>query len=417
MSSLNLPEDLKARALANATRPSQAGQALAALRDASLAALETVAFPGRKTESWKYTSLHPLSEGHLEHPAKGPAPANLPALSAYRLVLVNGRLDEAQTRLPEGVTLRREASRLTDLTNPFAIYNGAALDDAITLEVAANVTPDAPVHVLIHAASDSPAHCHTRLEVRLNNGSRLTLIEHYLAQGPVLTNAVTVIEARDNAHLTHYRLQSEAAESLHIGTLLLQQTGVSRVDSYQLMTGNRLRHNDIIALLDKSGAELAMNGIFVARERTHIDNQLSVEHRAPKCTSNQIYRGLAGEKGKATLRGRIHIHPGASGTLAELSNKNLLLNAGAEINTKPELEIYNDDVKCAHGATVGQFDAAQQFYLQSRGISLAEAKRMLGLGFVNELIMALPDEAVAEWVRPWLAQELGHRAEANEEAA
>jgi Fe-S cluster assembly protein SufD len=255
------------------------------------------------------------------------------------------------------------------------------------------------------------------LEVVLGTGSRMTLIEQYLGRGPVLTNAVTAIETRDNAHLSHYRLQSEARDSLHIGTLLLRQSGVSRIDSYQLMAGNRLRRNDVRAFIDKSGAELNMNGIFVARDRTHIDNQLCVEHRVPDCTSNQVYRGLAGEKGKAILNGRIHIHPGASGTLAELSNKNLLLNPGAEIYTKPELEIYNDDVKCAHGATVGQLDAGQQFYLQARGVPLAEAKRMLSLGFVNELVMGLPDQTVADWAQPWLAGELGQSRSADEEAA
>lgn len=414
--SMTLPEDLKRQALANTGR--QAADALAALRRDSLAALNATDFPGRRSERWKYTSLHPLSEGHLEHHAQGTPPAEpLPRLSPYQVVMINGHVDEARTRLPKGVSLRREAERLDGLNTPFALYNGAALEDAVTLEVAANTNVEAPLHVLIFAANESPAHCQARLEVLLNAGSRLTLIEHYLARGPVLTNAVTAIETRDNSHLTHYRLQSEAAQSLHIGTLLLQQSGVSRIDSYQLMAGSRLRRNDVIALLDKSGAELAMNGIFVARDRGHIDNQLCVEHRAPDCTSNQVYRGLAGEKGRGILNGRIHIHPGASGTLAELSNKNLLLNPGAEIDTKPELEIYNDDVKCAHGATVGQLDAAQQFYLQSRGIPLAEAKRMLGLGFVNELIMALPDPAVAEWVRPWLAGELGQRVEASEEAA
>lgn len=421
MSALLSPEDLKRQALANvqdATESNAENPALTALRDSSLAALKAAVFPGRKTEQWKYTSLQPLADGHLNRRAAAAAtPADLPELGDYRLVLVNGRLDESTSALPDGVTLKREASRLEGLTTPFALYNGAALDDAVTLEVAANTDVAGTVQVIHYADGDQPAHCNTRLEVVLGTGSRMTLIEQYLGRGPVLTNAVTAIETRDNAHLSHYRLQSEARESLHIGTLLLRQSGISRIDSYQLMAGSRLRRNDVRAFIDKSGAELNMNGIFVARDRTHIDNQLCVEHRVPDCTSNQVYRGLAGEKGKAILNGRIHIHPGASGTLAELSNKNLLLNPGAEIYTKPELEIYNDDVKCAHGATVGQLDALQQFYLQSRGIDAAEAKRMLSLGFVNELIMGLPDQAVADWAQPWLAAELGGRPGADEEAA
>lgn len=409
----SVPETVKDRALANARQAAEA-PALKALREASLGALEGVAFPGRKTEAWKYTSIQPLADGHLEARAEGAAPAELPELAPYRLVIVNGRLDENRTELPAGVTLGRVADRLEGLTNPFAFYNGAALEDAVTLTVAPNTDVAAPIQVLSYAASETPAHCNVRLEVNLGAGSRLTLIEQYLADGPVLTNAVTAIDTADNAQLTHYRLQADAGDSLHIGTLLFQQSGISRIDSYQLMAGNRLRRNDVRAFLDKSGAELNMQGIFVARDRSHIDNQLCVEHRVPECTSNQVYRGLAGEKGKAILNGRIHIHPGARGTSAELSNKNLLLNPGAEIYTKPELEIYNDDVKCAHGATVGQLDAMQQFYLQSRGIPLAEAKRMLSLGFVNELIMALPDESVAEWARPWLAGVLGQSTDHGE---
>ncbi|AFT69470.1 Permease component of ABC-transporter [Alloalcanivorax dieselolei B5] len=408
--------ELKTLAMANARR-SEAGDALAPLRGDSLSALEAAVFPDRKTEQWKYTSLHPLTDGHLSTAADGALPEPLPNLAAHRLVMSNGRLQEALSQLPEGVTLRRQAGQRDELLTPFALYNGAALTDAITLEVAANTEVSAPLHLLLHAASDAPAHCQTRVEVLLNPGSKLTLIEHYIGQGPVLNNAVTVIEARDNASLTHYRLQSEREDTLHISTLLFRQTGASRIDSYQLMGGNRLRRNDVRALLEKSGAELNMQGVFVARGQSHIDNQLCVEHRVPHCTSNQVFKGLAGEKGKAILNGRIHIHQGAMGTLAELSNKNLLLSPGAEIYTKPELEIYNDDVKCAHGATVGQLDAAQQFYLQSRGIALAEAKRMLSLGFVNELILALPDESVAQWVQPWLAGELSQYPGANEEAA
>ena len=421
MSALLSPEDLKRQALANvqdATESNAENPALTALRDSSLAALKAAVFPGRKTEQWKYTSLQPLADGHLNRRAAAAAtPADMPELGDYRLVLVNGRLDDSRSALPDGVTLKREASRLKGLTTPFALYNGAALDDAITLEVAANTDVAGTVQVIHYADGDQPAHCNTRLEVVLGTSSRMTLIEQYLGRGPVLTNAVTAIETRDNAHLSHYRLQSEARDSLHIGTLLLRQSGVSRIDSYQLMAGNRLRRNDVRAFIDKSGAELNMNGIFVARDRTHIDNQLCVEHRVPDCTSNQVYRGLAGEKGKAILNGRIHIHPGASGTLAELSNKILMDTPGAEIYTKPELEIYNDDVKCAHGATVGQLDAGQQFYLQARGVPLAEAKRMLSLGFVNELVMGLPDQTVADWAQPWLAGELGQSRGADEEAA
>jgi Fe-S cluster assembly protein SufD len=242
--------------------------------------------------------------------------------------------------------------------------------------------------------------------VELAEGSELTLIEHYLGDGPILANALTRIIAGANSRLVHYRLQSEAASTLHIGNLQIDQHRDSRVDSSQLMRGNVLRRNDVHVRMLESGAELAMRGIFIAREQSHIDNHLNVEHVAPHCHSDQVYKGIAGEKGRAVFNGRIHIHPYAKGSDAALANNNMLLSNDAEIDSKPELEIYNDDVKCAHGTTVGQMDAAQLFYLRSRGIDAATAKRMLGTGFVNETLMALPDERIRDWAIHWLGEAL-----------
>ncbi len=406
LTSSNLALDLKTQTLASARRLAGDG--------ADLGELEAVDFPERKTERWKYTSLHALADGHLNGIANGELSSPLPALSEYVVTLTNGEL--TGSTLPAGVNLHHDSPAVNGLDTPFALYK-SAVARPVVLEVAANTRIEQPIHVQIQSASDAPAHCNPRVIVKLNTGAEATVIEHVHAEGQALTNAVTALITADNAQLTHYRLQGEQASTLYIGTLVIDQQGVSTVNSYQLMTGNRLRRNDVHALVGKSGAELNMKGIFVVRDKSHVDNQMCVEHAVPNCQSDQNFKGLAGESGKAVFNGRIHIHPGASGTNAELSNKNLLLNAGAEINTKPELEIYNDDVKCAHGTTVGQLDATQQFYLQSRGIPAAEAKRMLSLGFVNELLMALPHEKVAEWAQPWLEAELTHASPAGDAAA
>ncbi|MGB1465528.1 MAG: Fe-S cluster assembly protein SufD [Alcanivorax nanhaiticus] len=402
---MSLALDLKTQTLASARR--LAGD------NADLGALEAISFPERKTERWKYTSLQALADGHLNAVARGELSQPLPALSEFVVTITNGIL--TGSTLPDGVSLKQDSSTVNGLETPFAVYN-SAVAQPVVLEVAANTRIEQPIHVQIQSASDVPAHCNPRVVVQLNAGAEATVIEHIHAEGQALTNAVTALITADNATLTHYRLQGEQASTLYIGTLVIDQQGVSTVNSYQLMTGNRLRRNDVHALVSKSGAELNMKGIFVVRDKSHVDNQICVEHSVPNCESDQNFKGLAGESGKAVFNGRIHIHPGASGTNAELSNKNLLLNAGAEINTKPELEIYNDDVKCAHGTTVGQLDPIQQFYLQSRGIPAAEAKRMLSLGFVNELLMSLPHEKVAEWAQPWLEAELTHASPAGDPA-
>lgn len=396
-----------------------ADDALAALRRDAQARLDQLGFPGRGTEAWKYTSLFPLEQGHLATRATIATPRPLAALAPLQLVLCNGRL-QTPPALPAGLSLARldgsqavDAEVISDaLQTPFAWLNNATLEDGLLLMVADDTDIELPVEVLLQAHSDAPAHCHTRLRVVLGRNSRLTLIERYSALGPVLTNAVTELVAGANSRLVHYRLQAEAQESLHIGTLVMAPARDAVIESDQLMQGSALRRNDVRAILAEPGAHVALNGIFVGRGSTHTDNQVCLEHRTPHATSEQVYKGMAGDTAKLVFNGRIHIFPGAKGTDAQLSNKNLLLSPGCEVNSKPELVIYNDDVKCSHGTTCGQLDEQALFYLRSRGVDAAEARRMLGLGFVNELLDALPDPAVADWARPWLAAALDETAEA-----
>ncbi|WP_111655832.1 Fe-S cluster assembly protein SufD [Isoalcanivorax indicus] len=403
----------QAIALANAAARDDA---LAAWREQARKQLADNVFPDKRTEQWKYTRLTALDNGHLAHSAAAASekdlPFDLPApLAPHRLVLINGRYQPGLSNPPaEGLRLTRldgsENAPLTviddSLRTPFAWLNSAALEDGLVLTVPDGVTLDAPIEVLLVSCGDTPSVCHPRLRLHVGAGSRATLIERYIGTGAVLTNAVTELFSGIGGDLVHYRLQAEAPEALHIGTLVINPGRDSRAHSFQLMQGSALRRNDVRVLLDGSGAHVGLNGIFVGQGKTHTDNQICVEHRTPHASSEQVFKGMAGDQAKLVFNGRIHIFEGARGTRAELSNKNLLLTDGAEINTKPELEIYNDDVKCSHGSTCGQLDAQALFYLRSRGIPGDEAKRMLAFGFVNELLSALPDAAVAEWARPWL---------------
>lgn len=411
--SLDLATELKAQALALANARGEAQDALTPLRTAARVHLEETQFPHKKSELWKYTSLHPLKKGHLTSPAGGDS---LPALADFgvpRLVFINGAFSRQYSTLPDDDAIdivRLDGEKDVPLSDeplsPFAWLNGAAVDDGVCLRIGKGRKPTHPIHVLHVATGEEASFCQARLRVELREQAEATVIEQYSGSGPVLTNAVTEIQAGPASRLVHYRLQDEAAESLHIGTLVIEQKRDSHVESYQLMGGNTLRRNDVQAILGEPGANLQLSGAFIGRDRAHVDNQIRVEHRAPHCTSHQLYKGMAGDKARLVFNGRIHIHPGAKGTSADLSNKNLLLSNGAEIDTKPELEIYNDDVSCSHGTTVGQMDPLQLFYLRSRGVTEQEALRMLGIGFVNELLLALPDESIAEWARPWLAREV-----------
>ena len=411
--------ELKTRALARAGTLGDRDDSLAGLRRQAFERLEQLPFPERKTEQWKYTPLTSVTSEHLDTPA---ADADIRIdvdFDAYRLIFVNGHYRADLSLLPdeEGLELTRldgsqDAKPQTSdqYRSPFAWLNTASLEDGLLLRVADNCRIQRPLHVIFASAGEQPSSCHTRLQVELGNGSAATVIEHYLGSGPVLSNAVTEIHTGVGSYLTHYRLQSENAEALHIGTLLLHPGRDSQLHSFHLMNGSKLRRNDIQAILDQCGAHLSLSGVFIGRGNSHTDNQICIEHRVSDCTSEQEFRGMAGDKAKLVFNGRIHIHKGAARSNAQLNNKNLLLTPGAEIDTKPELEIYNDDVRCAHGATVGQLNAEAVFYLQARGINAAEAKRMLGLGFVNELLLRLEHQPISDWAQPWLGDSLQESA-------
>jgi len=402
---MTLSDTLKQHALAYTGTP--ADGALAGARARAREALTGQQFPDRKTEAWKYTSLSALEAGHLQRPANCERDHSVPDFGGVQVIIRNGRL---ATPLPACTGLNLRMMTDADIGESdigvFENHNAATLEQGLVVSVAANSKIDAPLHLVILSDADAPATACTRVHVELASGSELTLIEHYISTGPTLCNAVMQLHVGANASLTHYRLQTEDAESLHINHCQIFQQRDSRVRSFQLMTGNTLRRNDLRVWMKDAGADLVIRNVFLARNQSHIDNHVCIEHAAPHCTSDQIFKGIAGESARAVFNGRIHIHAGARGTDAQLSNNNLLLSNQAEVDSKPELEIYNDDVKCSHGTTVGQMDHQQVFYLRSRGIDEHTAKRMLGVGFINELLLALPSEAIAEWARNWLAESL-----------
>ena len=185
----------------------------------------------------------------------------------------------------------------------------------------------------------------------------------------------------------------------------------ARFHGFTLAQGSRLKRIDYQLNMRGEGAHMELNGVYLPRNKQVIDYHTNVEHCVPNCTSNEVFRGIIGDSAKAVFNGRIHIHPKAQKTLAELSNKNLLTSRTAEINTKPELEIYADDVRCAHGATISQLDETSLYYLQSRGISAADATTMLSFGFINELLNQVPEQAIQDYLRPRLSSLFGQASE------
>lgn len=263
-----------------------------------------------------------------------------------------------------------------------------------------------PIYLLhLQTAQQEGELAPVRILVQLGQSAEATLLEDYRVQAPGISavSAVTELQLGANASLQHYRLNLEEENHLHLGSVHATLAADARLQGFTLASGSRLKRLDYHLRHLGQGADLKLQGIYLPRGNQRIDYHTEVEHVVPHCTTDEVFRGVIADTAKACFNGRIHIHPQAQKTLAEMSNRNLLTSPRAEINTKPELEIYADDVKCAHGATVSQLNDEALFYMTSRGISAAEARVMLSFGFVNELVEGLALEELRVWLRPKIA--------------
>ncbi|WP_276680148.1 Fe-S cluster assembly protein SufD [Thalassolituus oleivorans] len=433
-----MPEQFQNQQLALATAQTPLAL-LSTLNERGRSAFAQASMPNRKTEAWKYTSLHTLLTGDFASQAKSAdfdmnairTLVTIPNIDADRLVLVNGQLsielsDEAALN-----RIVRFADANADQKDQIAQYlgqtlndksghvfnqlNNAAISDGYFVLVNRNVQADTLLQIShITTQQQSAFTLNERLLVVLEQGASANIIEHFGSTNETqnsFTNTVTEIVIGDNARLTHYRLQLMQEDALHIGSTHIDLQRDANYNGFYLGLGTRLTRNDVVVNHNIGGSHCEMAGIYVPQNQQLIDFHTCIEHKAAHCTSNEVFRGIMNHKSKAVFNGRIHIHPDAQKTLAELSNKNLLLTNTAEIYTKPELEIYADDVKCAHGATVAQLDEKASFYLQSRGISAKDAEIMLSFGFINELLSATTHEGVGEWLYPILSERFGRSPE------
>lgn len=405
--------------------PEGAPEWLGELREQGRSRWQTSQAPNRKTEAWKYTSLQALNRAfQAAAPADSAALADpLPDFGGARLVLVDGHSDAAiaRTELPAGVKLLRFAeadaeqaeliklhlgSAVRNDRHMFANLNDATLADGLFLHIAADSEMSEPLHIL-HISSDrEPAFTvNQRLLVLAEENSTGIIIEHFCGRSrAAFTNGITELVLCAGARLLHHRLHLEEGGAMHIGGVHARLQRDATLDSFHLALGSELKRLDIVVEHAGPGAHCDLNGIYLVRGSEHVDYHTCIEHASPHCTTDEVFRGIVGDDASAVFNGRIHIHPDAQKTRAELSNRNLLTSTNAEINTKPELEIYADDVQCAHGATVAQLDEDMLHYLRTRGVDRQEAEVMLSYGFINELVDGLRLEALQDYLRPLLAQ-------------
>ncbi|MEE4300570.1 MAG: Fe-S cluster assembly protein SufD [Pseudomonadales bacterium] len=387
---------------------------LEAARERGGQALAALQLPGRKSESWKYSRVGPLlEEGLLDAPAAAApfaAPAPLDA-AALQFVFVDGLLREAPA-LPEGCTLERCTTTAAGDERPFVVLAAALAAETVVLRIAAGTRVERPIEIVL-LQNDAGRPCGANLHLRLEfgEGAEASLVERQLGTSMVFTNSVIEARLGANARLHHHRVALDAGDGRWLTALDVHLERDAHYGLHQALAGSVFRRSEIRIFLDGPGAHAEVGAATLTRDRGHLDTQMCLEHVAPHCTSNQTFRAIAGERSRTILNGRIHIHRDAQKTAAELSTKNLLLSAEAEIDAKPELEIYADDVTCAHGATVGQLDATSLFYLRSRGIDAASARTMLSFAFLAGVVGEFPLAAVRDAVRGDLETAFSARAQ------
>jgi len=389
------------------------------LREAAFARFSELGFPGPREESWKYTSLRRLEARRFAYadrdPARQAAPSLPAALAPARLVLINGflRADLSETdTLPAGIRISATPTdpdsdgRLLRVpsgggTERFAALNAALCPEPLLIQVAANVASDAPLHIVMATVGDSPLMSHPRLALRLASGSSLRVILHHVGNDDAehFINPFIDVEVAESARLDLYRLQDTGARSFHIERCDATVATDGRFMLRDAQLGGSLARLDVNVALQGSGAETEITGLFLADGSRHFDTHLQVDHRAVNAHSLQDYRGIAANRGRAVFNSKVIVHPGAQKSVARQSSRNLLLTPGAEIDTKPELEIHADDVQCSHGATTGQLDPAAMFYLRSRGLSIAEARSALTRAFTGAVMSRMDHAGLAALVR------------------
>jgi Fe-S cluster assembly protein SufD len=388
---------------------------LVRLRKAAIARFGELGFPTLKDEEWRFTNVAPLTRVAFQ-PAPvephGLTPEKLQWAALWveegsRLAFVNGRYAPALSsvrNVPGGMVVDSLAAvleahpewvephlaRYADYKeHAFTALNTAFVRDGAFVSIPKGQVLREPVHVLfVSTTRGEPAVSHPRNLILAGVNSQATVIESYIGldKDIYFTNAVTEIVALENAVIDHYKLAQEGEEAFHVATLQVQQGRGSNFTGHSIMLGGALVRNDVNAVLGAEGCECTLNGLYLAAGRQHVDNHTRIDHAKPHCTSHELYKGILDGKSRGVFNGKIFVHQNAQKTDAKQTNKTLLLSEDAVIDTKPQLEIYADDVKCTHGATIGQLAEEAIFYLRSRGIGRAEARSLLTYAFANDII-------------------------------
>jgi Fe-S cluster assembly protein SufD len=345
-------------------------------------------FPTTKEEEWRFTNVAPI--------AKAQFPTAAPD--------VNGRSLRAALERDSGL-IEEHLGHYASCENPFVALNTANFENGAFLHIPANTIVDEPVSIDITAVPDRTNH--PRNLIIVGAGSQVRIVERYTGRGAYFTNAVTEIVVGENSIVEHVKLQEESLDAFHVATIQVHQSRNSNFKSHNISLGGLLVRNDVNAVL-LTGCEGTLNGLYLVSGKQHVDNHTALDHTAPHAASHELYKGILDGSSSAVFNGKIFVRKDAQKTDAKQTNKNLVLSENSTINTKPELQILADDVRCTHGATVGQLDQEALFYLRTRGIGRTDARDLLVYAFARDIIDRIGIPAIHEHLEKALFESLMH---------
>jgi len=425
------------------------------LREDAWARFFAKGFPTTHDEDWRFTNLAPLARTSFRRPAKGDAAIAAQEIETFRvagaacqLVFVNGHfapeLSEVEN-LPKGLEIcslqraidcgmdgcapegcapegiEQHLGRYADVRRDvFAALNTALWEDGAYLRIRRRAVIEQPVHLLyVSAGAGAEIMTHPRTLIVAEPASQAAVIEDYVSIGDetAFSNAVTELVAGQDAVISHFLVERENLAAFNVSTLRLEQAHGTNVSSHSILLGGGLVRNNVHPVLGGEGAECLINGLFVGAGRQHMDNYMLVEHAQPQCSSRQFYNGILDGAARGVFHGRIIVHKDAQKTDAKQTNRNLLLSDNARIDTKPQLEIHADDVKCTHGATIGQIEEDQLFYLRTRGFAEAEARNTLLYAFAAECLDRMKEPAAREFAEGLIRERLHELAQSRKASA
>ncbi len=383
---------------------------LDSMRSQALEQFMDSGFPTVKNEDWKYTDVRAIAL-HRFGPLSKPGNVEIAAIKPFSFggpmfVFVDGHHDPALSLpgpLPDGVhvmTLARALAEHTEEIEPwlgrhtgigqhgFSALNTTFMQQGAFVHIGRNVSMESPIQLLFVSTGVADSGTTLRNVIVSEAGSKATLIERFVATGvgTTLTNVVTEVVTESGAALEHYRLEQESETAYHIGSTRVHQERDSRYTSHSITLGGRIARHELHCTLDAEGAECALNGLYVGRARQHMDHHTRIDHHVPRGTSREWYKGILSDAARGVFSGRVVVHPQAQHTDAEQANHNLLLSDNAEADSRPQFEIYADDVKCAHGSTTGSLDADALFYLRTRALDENLARQLLVYAFASDVL-------------------------------